>query len=376
MRTIFVALILCMLLDGCALTHRMHRHHRQDVATSATGLPQLATAEVPEAFVGDARPARGLDSLSSWLAADGSTWVIATANKSDQLIVFDGDSGKRLRTFGASGDGPGQFRFPSGLAAFADLLFVVERDNHRVQVLQLPDFKSLGSFGSEQLRNPSGIWLHETAPDEYEVLVTDQYPVMVSKSNHLDGKKIPPLAQLDQRVKHYRVRMDDGVLHADYAGAFGDITAAGALRGVQSIAGDEDNNRIAIAETERSVGTRLRMYAEDGRYTGTDVGAAQYHAQAAGIALFSCPDGSGYWIGVDRYAKRSAFLVFDRKSLAYVGAFAGKTVANTAGLVLQPASTAHFPDGALYAVSEDSTIAAFDWREIKRALELKPVCEP
>lgn len=373
MRAIFVVLILCLLLDGCALTHRVHRRHAAaDTTNGGPMLPQVGMHEVAEAFVAEAQPAHDLDSLISWLAADGATWVIATADKSDQLAIFDGDSGKRLRTFGASGDGPGQFRYPAGVAAFADLLFVVERDNHRVQVLQLPDFKPLGSFGQQQLRSPRGVWLHETAPDEYEVLVTDDY----MDGKHPNQNKIPPLAQLAQRVKRYRVRVDGDAVHADYSGAFGDITSMGALRSVDSIAGDDDNGRLAIADTQRGPGSRLRVYDMQGRYAHTDIGAAQYHAQAGGIALFSCPDGSGYWIGVDRYAQRPALLVFDRKSLAWLGAFTGKNITNASAIVLQSASTKHFPDGALYAVSDNAAIAAFDLGQIEHALQLKPDCVP
>ena len=362
MRALLV-LTACLLLGACSLVHRTHRVRETG---GASALPQLAAHEVAETFIGEAQPAHDLDSLASWLAEDGKTWVIATASKSDQLVVFDGDSGKRLRTVGASGDGPGQFRHPKGITAFADLLFVVERDNHRVQVLQLPDFKPLGSFGSEQLRNPYAIWLHETAPDEYEVLVTD---------NDADGKKIPPLAQLGERVKRYHVRTDGGVVHADYSGAFGDTSAAGALRSAGAIAGDDDNGRLAIAEELGKVGSRLRVYDLQGHYAGKDVGADQYHAQAKGIALYSCADGNGNWIGADRYEKqRTAFLVFDRKTLSYLGAFAGKSVAATDGIVLQPASTKQFPDGALYVINGGSTIAAFDWSGIAQALELSHDC--
>lgn len=377
MRALLVALIACLLLDACALRHRMHRHPATSATTAAPTLPQLAIHEVPAAFVGEPQPSHDLNSIASWLAPGGATWVIATASKSDQLAVFDGDSGKRLRSVGNSGTGPNQYRYPSGITAYADLLFVVERDNHRVQVLQLPDFKPLGSFGSDQLHNPLAIWLHETAPEEYEVLVADQYPLLpesahpepVEGSNH--DQQVP---QLGQRIKRYRVRTDDGVLHADYIAAFGDSTAAGALRSVESIAGDDDNDRLAIAEGLGNTGSRVRVYAMNGRYTGADIGTQQYRAQAGGMALFSCADGSGYWIGVDRDPQHSAFLLFDRKSLAYLGAFTGKGVADTSGIVLQPASTTHFPDGALYAVSNDASIAAFDWREIAQALTLNRDC--
>lgn len=365
MRPLLIALTACLLLDACALTHRMHRHVAKDATTIAQTLPPLATRDVPVAFVGEPQSSHDLDSITSWLAQDGTTWVIATASKSDQLVVFDGDSGKRLRTIGASGTGPGQFRAPSGIVAYADLVFVVERDNHRVQVLQLPDFKPLGSFGGEQLRSPLALWLHETAPEEYEVLVTDNGPAT---------QQIPPLPQLGQRIKRYRVRTDDGTLHADYVGAFGDTTAAGALRSAEAIAGDDDNGRLAIAEGRHDVGSRLRVYGMGGRYTGTDIGTGQYRARAAGVALFACADGSGYWIGADRDPRRSAFLVFDRKSLAYLGAFAGKDVADTAGIALQPASSKRFPDGALYAVSNGDAIAAFDWGEIAQALALNRDC--
>jgi 3-phytase len=91
--------------------------------------------------------------------------------------------------------------------------------------------------------------------------------------------------------------------------------------------------------------------------------------------LYSCADGNGYWVGADRYEKQqAAFLVFDRKSLMFIGAFAGKSVAVTDGIVLQPASTTQFPDGALYAINSGSTIAAFDWSGIAQALELSHDC--
>ena len=58
---------------------------------------------------------------------------------------------------------------------FGDLVFVVERDNHRVQVMELPDFVPLATFGEAELLKPYGLWLRELAPLELEVLVTDSY---------------------------------------------------------------------------------------------------------------------------------------------------------------------------------------------------------
>jgi 3-phytase len=143
----------------------------------ATPAAPVATAPnvitVRERYVSVETPADELDSLATWTTDDGRTWVIATGKSSHKLAVYDGDSGERLREVGGEGNGPGQFYRPNGIAVFGDNVFVVERDNHRVQVLSLPDFKVVGTFGEKELRSPYGIWLDEAEPGELSVYVTD-----------------------------------------------------------------------------------------------------------------------------------------------------------------------------------------------------------
>src|SRR5688572_15951805 len=118
-------------------------------ATSPTpSTPPPSTAPAPpdpvtvvESYVSAESLADELDSLATWPTEDGKTWLIATGKSSHRLVVFDADSGEQLRTVGGEGNGPGQFKRPNGLAVHGDQLFVVERDNHRVQLLTLPDFK-------------------------------------------------------------------------------------------------------------------------------------------------------------------------------------------------------------------------------------------
>ena len=113
----------------------------------------VATPEarlIPETFVSAETAGEELDSLATWPTEDGRTWLIASAKTSHRLLVLDGDSGALLRTFGEPGKGVGQFRRPNGVAVHGDLLFVVERDNHRVQVFTLPDFVPAGVFGGDQ----------------------------------------------------------------------------------------------------------------------------------------------------------------------------------------------------------------------------------
>ena len=61
---------------------------------------KVAHSEVAEAFLTAATPQDNLDSPAAWAAPDGKRWVITTAKKSGELVVFDGDSGERLRTVG------------------------------------------------------------------------------------------------------------------------------------------------------------------------------------------------------------------------------------------------------------------------------------
>src|SRR3546814_2410237 len=67
---------------------------------------------------------------------------------------------------------------------------------------------------------------------------------------------------------------------------------------------------------------------------------------------------------------RTVFHLFDRSTLAHVGAVAGESVANTDGIWLHDAPSTRFPEGALYAVHDDQGMVALDWRAIAGALYL------
>lgn len=323
-------------------------------------------AVVPETWISDETPADELDSLAVWPGEDGQVWLVATAKATHRLAVFDAATGQRLRTVGERGAAAGQFNRPNGIATWGDLLFVTERDNHRVQALHLPDFVPLGEFGTDVLRAPYGLWLHEMAPGELELLVTDSFLADVKTGT------LPPLAELDQRVKRFAIDIDDaGQPHARYEGAFGDTGEAGALRIVESIAGDPAHDRLLIAEEDRRVGSTLRDYALDGRYRGRDL--PPFDAEAEGISLWACNADSGYWIAADQ-ERPTRFRVFDRETLQPRGVFSGHTVANTDGQVLYAAALPGFPAGALFVQHDDRAVAAFDLREIARALQLDPGC--
>ncbi len=368
------------LLSACAssppdLTHDARNADREPDEVAEID-PLLSQSRVPhavvaESFITAATPDDNIDSPAAWTAPDGKVWLFATGKKSGKLVLYDGDSGGTLRSVGSRGAVPGQFLRPNGIAVHGDLLFVVERDNRRVQVLALPSLRSLVTFGEEQLLQPYGLWVSETAPGQWQVLVTDAY--MLGKDANGD-EIVPPLAQLDHRVQRYRLDIAGERITATHIGAFGDTTQAGAIRIPESIWGDVEHNRLLVAEEDTATGTALREYSLDGAFRGRTIGLGTFKAQAEGVTLWQCADGSGYWLATDQFKDRSVFHVYDRRTLKHLGAFAGKTIGNTDGVWLHQSASANFPAGAFYAVHDDMAVGAFDWRDIAKALRLREDC--
>ena len=324
---------------------------------------------VKEAFLTPSTPEDNIDSPASYMH-DGKRMLLATAKATDLLVVYDGDSGQRLRAVGGTGTAPGKLQRPNGVATVDDrFVFVVERDNHRVQMFSLPDFTPLLSFGEQGLKQPYGLWV-QARGEGYEVMVSDAY--MAGEDANGDDI-VPPLEQLGQRFRRYAVEQSGGAWSARETGTFGDTGAAGAIRVPESLYGDVDNNRLLVAEEDVPTGTLLREYDLQGRYQGRDVGKGTYVAQAEGIALMRCAGGGGWWVASDQFSDRTVFHLFDRRSLEHVGSFAGEKTGLTDGVWLDPRGDARFPQGVFYASHLDLGVAAFDWRDIAAALGL-PEC--
>ena len=360
---------LALLLAACATTAPDPSNSISPADKHALPTAREAT-HVAEAFLTPPLPEHEIDSVAAWTRPDGSSWLIATGKESHKLVVYDADTGAVLDTVGGEGHGLGQFLRPNGVAVYGNLLFVAERDNHRVQVLSLPDFVAMGTFGESELKSPYGLWVHELAPLQLELFVTDSFMA------DYRTETVPPLDELDERVKRYDLRLEARApVFATLRQQFGDTTEAGALRMVESIAGDPLHDRLLIAEEDLRVGTTLRVYRMDGTYTGQDLPPRHFQAQAEGVALWHCPDGSGYWITTDQSSDRTVFHLFDRQDLRFLGSFAGDHVALTDGIWLHASGTPRFPAGVLYAAHDDRGVGAFDWRDIAAALKLRTTCD-
>jgi len=343
-------------------------------ATAPAPAPAAATtgrsvATVAEAFLTPMTPADNIDSPASWTTPDGQVWLIATAKATDKLVVYDGQTGAHLRDVGSAGTAPGQFDRPNGIAVVDDLLLIVERDSHRVQVLQLPDFAPLGVFGAGDLRKPYGLWVNK-AGGGYEVYVTDSYD---AGEDAQGNDVLPPLAELDKRVRRYALQVKDGKAQATLTASIGDTGEKGALRVVESIWGDPANDRLLIAEEDESYASEIKVYSLQGKFSGTTFGRDAFKAQAEGVMLRTCGK-DGWWITTEQGKQRSVFHLFDRHTFTHVGAFQGNAVANTDGIWLSQAASPRFPHGALYAVHDDQGVVAFDWASVAKQLSLPLEC--
>lgn len=328
---------------------------------------------IAETYTTIREEAMNIDSVSTWVPGTGEPWLLATAKEGHLIRIFNANTGDFLRDFGGPGNGAGEFLRPNGILVIDDLLFVVERDNRRVQVFSLPALDSVAHFGTDRLVNPYGLYVLRTDSGTYRIFVTDNYET--------PDEQVPPDEELDRRVQVWDVESGpasgrSSTVNVSHVMAFGETQGDGILRVVESIWGDPEYDRLLIAEEleDETQGRVLKAYGQDGRFRGETVGAGVFAAQAEGIMLRDCGDGAGYWIATDQSYGANVFHLFDRASLELVASFQGRMTLNTDGIWMMEESTARFPNGALFAVHDDQAVSAFDWRDIVENLGLRQSC--
>jgi 3-phytase len=311
-----------------------------DQSGSTVAVPVDSTAAAPvnrvdASFRAVSDPIDNLSGAAAWRRADDSVWLLASAEAAHALLVFDGVSGAPLTRFGTAGAGAGQLRGPRGLFVDGDLLLVVEGENKRIQAFRLPDFQPLGTLGEDVLQDPYDITGYRAPDRALEIYVTDQ------------------------RVQHFRVTNTPRV-RAQLVNTFGDSLAPGA-----HIRVDDENGRLLLAKREAR---DIEIYSMDGVFTGATIGTGVFDTVGA-MALWGC-NAEGYWLAVDS----SRFQVFDRATLRHVGTFAANPAEAMRGVTLLSGPVGPLPGGALYALAEERSIAAFAWHAVAAALELRVEC--
>ncbi|MBI4817246.1 MAG: hypothetical protein HY791_13370 [Deltaproteobacteria bacterium] len=84
--------------------------------------------------------------LPNALAVQGDDLYVADSH-ADQVLRFSLTDRRLLGRIGAPGSGPGELRFPAGVAVDADRVVVADQGNHRVQIFSR-DGKFLQMFGA------------------------------------------------------------------------------------------------------------------------------------------------------------------------------------------------------------------------------------
>lgn len=306
---------------------------------------------VPESWTSPTFAEADIDSLAFW---PGRHWVLATCKGSHEILVFDAATGRLVSRHGGPGDGPGEFRRPNGLAVVGDLLLVVERDNHRVQALDLPGLEPRGSFGQDILRRPYGIAVCSVPGGPVRVYVTDNYM-------REDGG-IPPDGELGERVKCFRLDDLEGEARLEHQFSFGDTSGRGRLRKVESIAVDADLGRVLVAEEDARY-RHIAVYSLFGRFSGRVIGGGTFKVEPEGLALYEGPAGD-VWLATDQHKTRTVFHLFGRAGLLHLGSFKAGTTANTDGICVTATPFPGHPKGAAFAVHDDSAVSALPWERI------------
>jgi 3-phytase len=295
-------------------------------------------------------------------------WLIATAKSSNELLVYNAINGTLISKVSRN------FNRPNGIQLFPgrEVICIVERDSHRIQVLSLPNFEILATFGEDLLKRPYGLDILKVSDTEYHVYVTDNYMIQEYSEKHgkMRHSKLPPLDSLNERVKVFQVLFDTNV-KIKHLFSFGDTTSDGVLYKVETIMVDEFHKRIMIADEQQ---VDIKVYSLNGKYLST-FGKNIFKVEPEGFALYRCPNGEGVWIMTDQFKHRTKFHLFDRRSLKHLGSFQGTYTANTDGVGLSQKEHGSFHAGAFYALHLDGGISAFSWANISDKLNVANYCE-
>ena len=254
---------------------------------------------VKESFVTKGDENYKFQSLATWHGSKNNHWLIFTAKETHALLIYDAFNGSFIKQVGEQGSRLGQFDRPNGISISGDKVFVVEQNNQRVQVLTLPDFFKLGSFGIDHLVNPSDLFVWPKNNHEMTVYVTDNYET--------ETEEKPPLNELGRRVHVFDVTtIEVDSVESQWIKSFGDPANDSLMVGVAGISNQ---------------GPPIKCYSLDGVFTGEMIGQGVFQNQPEGIALWETGNKSGYWIFTDQGEELNLFHLFDRISLDHVGTF-------------------------------------------------------
>jgi len=316
-------------------------------------LRPILAAAVPIAYETSAPPGGHgeLDTPAVWVAPDPAQSLLLVTDKTqDWVEIHSATTNTYLGRLGGSGTGIGRLSRPNAVTvAYAvpttagprDVLFVVERDNHRVAAYYLPYGLSLGSIGETELHEPMGIAVHWDGAQP-QIWVTE-------------------MGTTPQRVVVFDVVPSPTGLTGVQRFAF-NVPASSVL---ESIAVDAANGRVIVSD-EGSFD--VMVFDMQGTFLQR-FGTGRFFDDPEGIAIYDTGNGTGYVIVTDQVASPTTWEVFDRQSLNFILQFNGPTK-GTDGIALVQQALPNFPQGSFFAVHEDRAVHAYDWSAIGAATGL------
>jgi myo-inositol-hexaphosphate 3-phosphohydrolase len=169
-------------------------------------------------------------------------------------------------------------------------------------------------------------------------------------------------------VKQYRLDFMGSMLTASFERAFGDTTEAGALLKVESILGDPETGLLFIGDEDRD---DVKVYKMDGTFDGRTLGTGVIREDSEGIAILAdpaAPEG-GYLVVTEQRKDLSRYHVYSRQGTHHLGVVTGDPrIANTDGITIVTGDFGQFRKGALIAVHDDMSVAAYSFGDILESL--------
>jgi len=306
----------------------------------------------------------GLTDVAVWRNPQGEPLLFMSASSEDYIAVANPFTGEFIKKIGKEGEKLGRFDRPYAVAPAGNYLFVAERYNQRVQVLELPSYKPVFEFGKGDLDKPYGLEVIEGA-EGFEVFVADNYSL--PDDPNFDRRI------LQQRIKHYRVDPQADPPSAQLIRAFGEVdNEDGQLEDIQFITADATRNRLYICDKEAK---DVKVYDLEGNFTGLTFGHDVIERRPGGVEIIedeSAPEG-GYLLLVDATRDHTLIHVYSREATQYLGRFTGSPqIERSEGIAVLPTDQPPFTGAALYLIHKERRVHAYSWAEALDALRRAP----
>ncbi|MCA9443599.1 MAG: hypothetical protein KC964_22555 [Candidatus Omnitrophica bacterium] len=320
-----------------------------------------STILVPERMRTPDWPGAEIDSVAVWRGDEDRNWIFVTGKTSNLVYVCDAVSGETLQTIGSGEIDDATLRRPNGILVVDDLLYVVERDNQRVQVFSLPELKSVGTFGKDRLIYPYGI-AARSLPSHHEVFITDNFDAFDDQGNPVS---------LDGRIKKFRVTASEGIVHATHELSFGAEAGTDQLIEVESILADPTSDRLYVCDEPGNV---VRVYDSSGKDLKETIGEGTIRYEPEGMVFIENTElnPEGVLVITDQGEDQTILRIFSPDGKEYLGSFTGDPVlANTDGICFIPESFGPFVKGALFCVHDDLRVQGYSWGDVEKGLTAK-----